>query len=79
MSEQPDQAMLSPDEAAALAGEAFVFGMPLVYIAVQIETASNVAKTGLGRVPLNHIGHPQQPARQESLPSRRRNPWHSST
>ena len=30
MSEQPDQATLSPDEAASLAEEAFVYGMPLV-------------------------------------------------
>ena len=58
MSEQPDQTTLSPDEAAALAEEAFVFGMPLVCIAVQIETASNVAKPGPGRAPLNQIGHP---------------------
>ena len=40
-----------------LAEEAFVYGMPLVYMAVQIETASNVAKPGPGRAPLNQIGH----------------------
>lgn len=57
MSEQPDQTTLSPDEVAELAEEAFVFGMPLVCIAVQIETASNVAKLGPGRAPLNQIGH----------------------
>ena len=48
MSEQPDQTTLSPDEAAALAEDAFVFGMPLVHIAVQIETASNLANRGQG-------------------------------
>ena len=65
MSEQPDQTTLSPDEAAAFAEDAFVFGMPLVYIAVQIETASNLAKLGPGRAPLNQIGHPSS-----SLPGR---------
>ena len=58
MSEQPDRTTLSPGEAAALVEKAFVFGMPLVYVAVQIEMASNVAKPGPGRAPLNQIGHP---------------------
>ena len=57
MSEQPGQATLSAGEAAALAEEAFVSGMPLIYTAVQIETASNVAKPGPGPAPLNRIGH----------------------
>ncbi len=44
-------------EAAALAEEAFVFGLPLVYVALQVETSSNVAKPGTGRAPLNQFAH----------------------
>ena len=45
------------DEAARLAEEAFVFGLPLVYIALQIETATNVAKPEKGRAPLGQFAH----------------------
>jgi hypothetical protein len=60
MSDRPGQSPVSPGEAATLAEEAFVFGMPPVYIAVQVETMTNVATPGPGRAPLNQFGHFRQ-------------------
>jgi hypothetical protein len=53
-----DPKTVSVDEAAALAQEAFVFGLPLVYIAVQVDTNTNVARpVGGGGAPLNQFAH----------------------
>ena len=41
---QQQQASISPDEAKARAQEAWIFGMPLVYIEIQIDTATHVPK-----------------------------------
>ena len=57
MSAGLDPQAVSADEAAALAEEAFVFGLPLVYIAVQIDTNTNVARPAGGRAPLNQFAH----------------------
>jgi hypothetical protein len=48
---------LSPAEAKAVAQEAYVFGLPLVYIALQLETQTSVAKPEGGRAPLNQFAH----------------------
>ena len=37
MSERTDETARSPEEGSALAEEAFIFGLPLVYIAVQTD------------------------------------------
>ena len=55
MSAGLDPEAMSVAEAAVLAEEAFVFGMPLVYIAVQIDTNTNVARPAGGRAPLNQF------------------------
>jgi hypothetical protein len=48
---------LTPAEAKAVAQEAYVFGLPLVYIAVQLETQTNVAKPQGGRAPFGQFAH----------------------
>ena len=60
MSGQLDPKSISVDEAGALAREAFVFGLPLVYIAVQADTATNVARPEGARAPLNQFAHFRQ-------------------
>ena len=60
MSVRLDPRAVSVEEASALAEEAFVFGLPLVYIAVQIDTATNVASPGRGRAPLGQFAHFRQ-------------------
>ena len=57
---QQQQPSISPDEAKAIAQDAWIFGMPLVYIEIQIDTATHVPK--VDRSPC-----PDQPVR--SLPS----------
>ena len=57
MSAGLDPQAVSVDEAAAMAEEAFVFGLPLVYIGVQIDTNTAVARPGGGRAPLNQFAH----------------------
>ena len=57
MSAGLDPQAVSVDEAAALAEEAFVFGLPLVYIGVQIDTNTAVARPEGGRAPLNQFAH----------------------
>src|SRR4051812_47926943 len=54
---KPDPKTVSMDEAAALGEEAFVFGLPLVYIGVQVDTNTNVARPVGGRAPLNQFAH----------------------
>ena len=46
-----------PSEAKSIAQEAFVFGLPLVYIATQADAQSNVSKPEPGRVPFNQFDH----------------------
>ncbi len=42
---QPQKTSLSPDEAKAIAQDAWIFGMPLVYIEIQIDTMTHVSKS----------------------------------
>jgi len=44
-------------DAKAIAEEGFVFGLPLVYIALQSDVMTNVAKPEGGRAPLNQFDH----------------------
>jgi hypothetical protein len=53
---QMDPAM-KPEEARTLAQEAWVFGMPLVYIATQIDTVTHVAKPQGSFAPINQFAH----------------------
>lgn len=48
---------ISAEEARETAREAFVFGLPLVYIATQLDVASHVAKAEQSRAPLNQFAH----------------------
>ena len=48
---------ISPDEARAIAQEAWVFGMPLVYIEIQIDALAHVSKLEETRAPLNQFVH----------------------
>ena len=48
---------LSPADAKAIAQEGFIFGLPPVYIAVQADTMTNVAKPEGGRAPFNQFDH----------------------
>ncbi len=57
MTESPQPTGLSATKAAALAEEAFVFGMPLVYIALQIQTNTYVEEPTGARAPLNQFAH----------------------
>ena len=54
---QQQQASISPDEAKARAQEAWIFGMPLVYIEIQIDTATHVPKADQARAPINQFVH----------------------
>ena len=48
---------LKPDEARALAQEAWVFGMPVVYIEKQIDTTTHVSKPEGPYAPINQFVH----------------------
>jgi hypothetical protein len=48
---------LTPAEAKTIAQEGYVFGLPLVYIAVQGDVMTNVAKPEGGRAPFNQFDH----------------------
>ena len=48
---------LTPAEARAIAQEGYVFGLPLVYIAVEADVLTNVAKPEGGRAPFNQFDH----------------------
>ena len=54
---QHQQASISPDEAKAIAQEAWIFGMPLVYIEIQIDTATHVSKVDQAHAPINQFVH----------------------
>ena len=52
-------------DAGAIAQEGFVFGLPLVYIALQADVLTNVAKPEPGRAPFNQFDHHREfPARR---------------
>lgn len=51
------QEKLTPAEARAIAQEGFVFGLPPVYIALQADVLTNVAKPESGRAPFNQFDH----------------------
>lgn len=48
---------IAPDEARAIAQDAWVFGMPLVYIEIQFDAASHVSKAEKGHAPINQFAH----------------------
>ena len=50
-------ATLTAAEANAIAQEAYIFGLPLVYIAVSFDAETNVAKPAGIRAPVNQFGH----------------------
>ena len=52
-----ERTTLEPDEAKAIAQDAWIFGMPLVYIELQIDTSSHVSKTDTGHAPVNQFVH----------------------
>ncbi len=57
MSTQATQETISAPEASALAQEAWLFGMPLVYIEIQIDTMTHVAKREGTHAPINQFVH----------------------
>ena len=57
---QPGQdvgSQITPEEARTLSREAYLFGLPLVYIAMQIDILTNVARPQGGRAPVNQFAH----------------------
>ena len=48
---------LTPAEAKAIAQDGYIFGLPLVYIAVQADAQTNVEKPEPGRAPFNQFDH----------------------
>ena len=69
---EPQPPSISPDEAKAIAQEAWIFGMPLVYIEIEIDTATRVQ------------GDTAQPRSTSSFtigrfPTPRNGPWSAST
>ena len=48
---------ISPDDAKAIAQDAWIFGMPLVYIELQIDTMCYVSKVEKGHAPINQFVH----------------------
>ena len=55
--EKPPEAKLTPAEAKSIAQDGYLFGLPLVYIAVQMDAQTNVAKPEGGRAPFNQFQH----------------------
>ena len=55
--QKPPEDTLTAAEAKAIAQEAYVFGLPLVYIAVQADQLSNVPSPEGTRAPFNQFGH----------------------
>jgi hypothetical protein len=55
--ETPQQSAVTAAEAKALAQEAYVFGLPLVYIALQSDQLSNVPSPEGARAPYNQFAH----------------------
>lgn len=55
--EKPPESKVSAAEARTLAEEAFVFGMPLLYYAVNQGVMTNVPKPEGGRAPYNQFAH----------------------
>ena len=49
------QTSISPDEAKAVAQDGYIFGLPPVYIGVQADMQTNVAKPEGGRAPFNQF------------------------
>ena len=48
---------LTPAEARAISQDGYLFGLPLVYTAVQADTQTNVEKPAPGRAPFNQFDH----------------------
>ncbi len=51
---------ISVDDARAIARDAWVFGLPLVYIGTQIDVSTHVAKPDAARAPVNQFVHYRQ-------------------
>src|SRR5499426_3584496 len=49
--------IISPADAKAIAQDGYVFGLPLVYIALQADIMTNVSKPEGGRAPFNQFDH----------------------
>ena len=60
MSSRIDSNPVPAAEARTLAEEAFVFGLPLVYIALQIDTNTSVTSPIGPRAPMNQFAHFRQ-------------------
>ncbi len=56
MEAQTEKAM-TPDEAKAIAQDAWLFGMPLVYIEIQIDALTHVSRLEGTRAPINQFVH----------------------
>ena len=48
---------ISPDEARSIAQDAWIFGMPLVYIEIQMDTMTHVSKLEGTHAPINQFVH----------------------
>ena len=54
---QHEQVSISADEAKAIAQDAWLFGMPLVYIDIQIDAITHVSKVDPAHAPINQFVH----------------------
>ena len=58
MNSQPEKnASITAEEAKSIARDAWVFGMPLVYIEIQIDSMTHVSKLEGTRAPINQFVH----------------------
>jgi hypothetical protein len=57
MKPQTEKASMTPDEAKDIARDAWLFGMPLVYIEIQIDALTHVPKLEGTRAPMNQFVH----------------------
>ena len=48
---------IAPEQAKTLAQEAYVFGLPLVYIQTQVDVLTHVSRPQGGRAPINQFAH----------------------
>mgnify|MGYP003693595053 CR=1 FL=1 len=55
--EKPAEDKLTAAEARSIAQDGYLFGLPLVYIALQADAQTNVAKPEGGQAPFNQFNH----------------------
>jgi hypothetical protein len=48
---------ITPEQATMLAKDAYIFGLPLVYIRTQVDVLTHVTKPSGGRAPVNQFAH----------------------